>query len=54
MACIFFDMLGVPMVNSSFTYHRDALLFGMMLHWGLVVQLFDLTPEQPAAAFALA
>ena len=30
------------MVNSSFSYYRDALLFGMMLNWGLEVQSFDL------------
>ena len=42
------------MVNSSFSYYRDALLFGMMLNWGLEVQSFDLTTEQSVAAFALA
>ena len=54
LARIFFDQLGVTMVNSSFSYYRDALLFGMMLNWGLEVQSFDLTTEQSAAAFALA
>ena len=42
------------MVNSSFTYCRDAFLFGLMLGWGLDVQSFDLTPEQFTAAFTLA
>ena len=42
------------MVNSSFSYYRDALLFGMMVNWGLEVQSFDLSTEQPAATFALA
>ena len=54
LARIFFDQLEVTMVNSSFSYYRDALLFGMMLNWGLEVQSFDLTTEQSAAAFALA
>ena len=54
LARIFFDQLGVTMVNSSFSYYRDALLFGMMLNWGLEVQSFDLTTEQSVAAFALA
>ena len=42
------------MVNSSFSYYRDALLFGMMLNRGREVQSFDLTTEQSATAFALA
>ena len=42
------------MVNSSFSYYRDALLFGMMLNWELEVQSLDPTTEQSATAFALA
>ena len=54
LARIFFDQLGVTMVNGPFSYYRDALLFGKVLNWGLEVQSFDLTTEQSAAAFALA
>ena len=53
-ARMFFDQLGVTVVNSSFSYYQDALLFGMMLNWGLEVQSFDLTTEQSAVAVALA
>ena len=53
LARIFFGVLGVTVVNSSFVYHRDALLFGLMLSWGLEVQSLDLQPEQFAAAFVL-
>ena len=50
---IFFEQLGVTMVNSSFVYYRDAFLFGMMLPWGLEIQSFDLSQAQSAASFAL-
>ena len=39
LAKIFFDTLGVTVVNGSFTYYRDAMLFGLMLSWGLEVHL---------------
>jgi hypothetical protein len=51
LAKIFFDVLRVTVVNSSFIYYRDAFLFDLMLNWGLEVQFFDLQPEQ--SAFAL-
>ena len=54
LARIFFDQLGVTMLIRSFSYRRDALLFGIMLNWGREIHLFDLTAEQLAAAFALA
>ena len=54
LAKIFYDNLGVTVVYSSFTYHRDAFLFGLMLGGGLEVQSYDLTTEQSVAAFTLA
>ena len=42
------------MVDSTFPYCRDVVLFGMILSWGLEVQAFDLTPEQSPASFTRA
>ena len=50
---IFFEQLGVAMVNSLLVYYRDAFLFAMMLIWGLEVQSFDLSSQRSTASFAL-
>ena len=49
LARIFFDVLSVTVVNNRFEYYKDALLFGLMLGWGLEVQSFDLQREQSTA-----
>ena len=50
---LFHRELGVPIVNSSFTYYRDVFLLALAVRWDLEVARFDLVPDQARAAFSL-
>ena len=54
LAKIFYDNLGLTVVNTSFTYYRNANFFRLLVGWGVEVQSFDLTPEHSAAPFTMA
>ena len=45
LATCFHDILHVNMPNSKFMNYKDAILFGIMLAWGLQVQSFDLSTK---------
>ena len=51
-AVLFESELGVPIVNSSFTYYRDVLPFALAVHWDIDVPRLDLVPHQAQAAFS--
>ena len=52
---VFFNReLGVPIVNSSFTYCRDVFPLTLAVRWDIDVAHFDLVLEQSQAAFAFA
>ena len=49
---LFHRELGLPIVNSSFTYYRDVFLFALAVRWDIDVASFDLVPKQAQAAFS--
>ena len=49
---LFRSPLGGPIVNSSFTYYKNASRYAAFVQWGVEVTRFDLMPQQSQAAFA--
>ena len=46
-------MPDVPIVTSSFTFCRSAMLCALLLHWGIRVECLVISGDQSQAAFAL-